>query len=56
MYKTKEFTDVCAKVSEQTDCNDHTGAKITISRYFRLPHYVKVFQGIEKENFSGNYL
>ena len=43
----KDLDQVCAKIAQQTDENDHTGAKVTAARYFDLKHYVKIFTCIE---------
>lgn len=38
--------EVCAKIAQQTDDNDHTGAKITIAKFFLFRDFVKVFEAI----------
>lgn len=43
----KGLTEVCSKIEQQTDENDHTGAKLTIAKFFKLTHFVKVFEAIE---------
>ena len=47
MATTKELKQVCAKIAQQTDDNDHTGAKITIAKFFLFRDFVKVFEAIE---------
>lgn len=42
-----EFLAMCAKVANQTDNNDHTGAKVTVAKYFELKHFIKVFEFVE---------
>ena len=42
-----EFLEMCAKVAEQTDNNDHVGAKLTVAKYFELKHFIKVFEFVE---------
>jgi uncharacterized protein YicC (UPF0701 family) len=46
-FITVEFLQMCAKVAEQTDRNDHTGAKVTVAKYFDLKHFIKVFEFVE---------
>ena len=43
----KTLKEVCDKIAEQTDENDHTGAKITCANYFGLKHYEDIFKLIE---------
>ena len=44
---TKELKAVCAKIAQQTDDNDHTGAKLTIAKFCQFRDFVKIFEAIE---------
>lgn len=44
---TAEFLAMCATVADQTDSNDHTGAKVTVAKYFNLKYFIKVFEFIQ---------
>lgn len=43
----EELNRVCDKVYQQTDDNDHTGAKITIAKACNLTRFCKLFEGIK---------
>lgn len=40
---TEEFLLMCQKVADQTDSNNHIGAKLTVAKFFDLKHFVKAF-------------
>lgn len=44
---TAEFLAMCAKVANQTDSNNHTGAKVTVAKYFKLKYFIRVFDFVE---------
>jgi hypothetical protein len=44
---TREIKNMCAKIAQQTDENDHTGAKITIAEFVGLRDYQKIFECIK---------
>lgn len=50
------FKLMLIEIEEQTDCNDHTGAKLTVAKYFKLTHYIKAFELIEKLHINDNHL
>lgn len=41
------FDALCKKVAEQTDENDHTGAKLEVSKFFGLKYYIRIFEFVE---------
>jgi len=46
MKTTKELKAVCTKIAEQTDENDHTGAKITIAKFAQFRDFARIFEAI----------
>lgn len=42
------FVEMCKKVAQQTDNNDHTGAKITVAKFFKFGHFIKVFEAVKQ--------
>lgn len=42
-----EFLEMCATVAQQTDDNNHTGAKLTVAKFFDLKHFIKAFEFVE---------
>lgn len=44
---TEEFLLMCQKVADQTDSNNHIGAKLTVAKFFDLKHFVKAFECVE---------
>ena len=45
--KATELKQVCATIAEQTDQNDHTGAKITIAKFAQFRDFTKIFEAIK---------
>ena len=41
------FLEMCKQVADQTDSNDHTGAKLTVAKYFKLKYFIRVFEFVE---------
>lgn len=41
------FQEVCAKIAQQTDDNDHTGAKITIAKFAGFRDFQRIFEAID---------
>lgn len=50
------FKLMLIEVEEQTDLNDHTGAKLTVAKYFKYTHYIKAFELIEKLHTNDGHL
>jgi hypothetical protein len=42
-----KFLKMCKQVAQQTDNNDHTGAKLTVAKYFKLNYFVRIFEFVE---------
>jgi len=47
MKISKEFKQRCKEIAQQTDNNDHTGAKISIAKLFQYRDFTQIFQCIE---------
>lgn len=52
-----KFLQMCKEVAQQTDDNDHTGAKLTVAKYFKLKYFIRVFEFVEfLHNADGSML
>ena len=49
-FSKNQLAELCKKVSELTDQNDHTEARIAISKFFGLKHFTKIFEAIQVIN------
>jgi hypothetical protein len=42
----EKLEELCAKIADLTDSNEHTQALLEIAKFFKIKHFINIFQAI----------
>jgi len=56
MKNNQLFIEMCEKIAQQTDHNDHTGAKITCAKFFKYDQFTRIFEAIDRIHVTEGFL